>query len=111
MRSLDHLSAADHALLARLKQELRARYGDRLKNVILFGSRARGDAREDSDWDVAVVVEGWDEFWPEQRRLSGLGFDLLMETGAPFSLKLMAPQELSRETLLMENIRHEGLPV
>ncbi len=27
------------------------------RRVILFGSRARGDAREDSDWDVFIVVD------------------------------------------------------
>jgi hypothetical protein len=27
------------------------------RRVILFGSRARGDAREDSDWDVMIVVD------------------------------------------------------
>lgn len=26
--------------------------------ILLFGSRARGDARVDSDWDVLVLVEG-----------------------------------------------------
>ena len=26
--------------------------------IILFGSRARGDAREDSDWDIMVVIKG-----------------------------------------------------
>lgn len=25
--------------------------------IILYGSRARGDAREDSDWDVLVIVD------------------------------------------------------
>jgi hypothetical protein len=30
--------------------------GDRVKEVILFGSRARGNARRNSDYDVAVVV-------------------------------------------------------
>ena len=25
--------------------------------VILFGSRARGDAREDSDWDVLILLD------------------------------------------------------
>jgi uncharacterized protein len=27
------------------------------RRVILFGSRARGDARENSDWDVMIVVD------------------------------------------------------
>ena len=32
-------------------------YGVKPVKIILFGSRARGDYREDSDWDVLVVVE------------------------------------------------------
>lgn len=27
------------------------------KRILLFGSRARGDAREDSDWDVLVLLD------------------------------------------------------
>ena len=27
-------------------------------DVVLFGSRARGDAREDSDWDLLILTEG-----------------------------------------------------
>jgi predicted nucleotidyltransferase len=109
MRSLDHLSPADHALLERLKQELRARYGDRLKNVILFGSRARGDARADSDWDVAVVVEGYDGSLGELYALADLGTRLQFETGAVLSLKPMSPADLDRHTLFMESLRDEGL--
>ncbi len=32
--------------------------GVKVKSIILFGSRARGDYREDSDWDLLVVVGG-----------------------------------------------------
>jgi predicted nucleotidyltransferase len=31
-------------------------YGERIERVVLFGSRARGDAHEDSDYDVAVFL-------------------------------------------------------
>lgn len=31
--------------------------GCQAKRVLLFGSRARGDARPDSDWDFYVVVD------------------------------------------------------
>ena len=33
------------------------RAGCRVVKVILFGSRARGDARADSDWDLLVVID------------------------------------------------------
>ena len=30
-------------------------------DIVLFGSRARGEGREDSDWDVLFLVEKRDE--------------------------------------------------
>ncbi len=37
--------------------EIAKREGIKIDKIILFGSRARGDASEDSDWDVLIVVE------------------------------------------------------
>ena len=37
---------------------LSRRLGPQMKELWLFGSRARGDAREDSDYDFLVVVDG-----------------------------------------------------
>ena len=53
-------------------------YGDRLHGVHLFGSRARGNARPDSDYDVAVVLENLDDFWTERLRLADLAYDQLL---------------------------------
>ena len=38
-------------------QKLRQHLGDRLKEVILFGSRARGDWEEGSDYDFLIIVD------------------------------------------------------
>lgn len=44
--------------LVELRECFAARYGDRLRNLILYGSYARGNARLDSDVDVLVVLSG-----------------------------------------------------
>jgi predicted nucleotidyltransferase len=41
-----------------LLQALSSSFGPRLKAVVLFGSRARGEASQDSDHDIFVVVQG-----------------------------------------------------
>ncbi|BFI73722.1 nucleotidyltransferase [Nanoarchaeota archaeon] len=32
-------------------------YNIKINKIILFGSRARGDYREDSDWDILIITE------------------------------------------------------
>ncbi len=51
--------------LARFAGALRARFGRRVSAVVLFGSRARGEAHEDSDTDVMVSI---DDLTPAERR-------------------------------------------
>lgn len=45
-------------VLAQLESALRSAFGDRLSDVTLFGSYARGEASEESDVDVLVLVDG-----------------------------------------------------
>lgn len=44
-------------LLDDFVQEIRESFGDRLKEVILYGSYARGDYEADSDVDVAIILD------------------------------------------------------
>ena len=50
------VSVAADPVLVRFRKALDEMYGDRLDRVVLFGSRARGDAHAESDYDVAVFL-------------------------------------------------------
>jgi predicted nucleotidyltransferase len=69
-------------ILRRLRASLDRTYGSRIDRVVLFGSRARGDARPDSDYDVAVFLKEPESFWRESGRLADIETDILYDTGA-----------------------------
>ncbi len=43
--------------IKRVILEVARKYGIEVDRIILFGSRARGDYREDSDWDILIVTK------------------------------------------------------
>jgi predicted nucleotidyltransferase len=47
-----------HQPVKEVVEALREHLGASLRGVVLFGSRARGDARPESDWDLLVVADG-----------------------------------------------------
>lgn len=72
---------ADEAL-ARFERAVVSAYGERLKDFVVFGSRARGEARRESDVDVAVVLEGpIRSRFAERMLLADLAYDAIVATG------------------------------
>ena len=54
---------------------------DPTATVILYGSRARGDAQPDSDWDFMVVHDAaWDR--ESESRINSALLDIEIDTGA-----------------------------
>jgi predicted nucleotidyltransferase len=96
-------------VLSRFRAALDEIYGSRLDRVVLFGSRARGDATGDSDYDVAVFLKVMPDRWAELRRLADLRVTFLDETGAFFDAKPYAATAYDERTPLMWDIRREGL--
>ncbi|HID61479.1 MAG TPA: HEPN domain-containing protein [Anaerolineae bacterium] len=56
-----YLAVPEREALARLLARLEEECGDRIRRVILFGSRARGDADEESDLDLLIVTADGEE--------------------------------------------------
>lgn len=84
-------------------------YGNRLERVVLYGSRARGDARPDSDYDIAVFLREPDSFWTESGRLAEIETDILYETGAVINALPFPAGAYRERTPLMHEVRREGL--
>lgn len=105
------MTEVEREVVRRVRAELERLYGDRLQRVILYGSRARGDAHEESDYDLIAVLDDVPDHWAEVRRLSSLSFDLMLETGAFIMIIPNTATDLQNQTLFMENVRREGVPV
>jgi len=91
---------------------LRAHYGDRLVAVVLYGSRARGDAAQESDVDLLVVLRGEFERPNEERATSELRADIENKYQEYALLcPVIAPEAEYRHRMLpfLMNIRREGL--
>lgn len=71
------LDKKEHDLVERLIVRLRDDLGTSLKKVLLYGSKARGEGRPDSDIDLMVVVEG--EGAPKQFSANRAAVDLALE--------------------------------
>ena len=61
-------------------EELRKIYGEHLQKIILYGSRARGDFREDSDYDIMILTDLDDLTQKEyQKHLSYMTYDFSLD--------------------------------
>ena len=100
------------AAIAEAKGRLEALYGDRLDRVILYGSRARGDARPDSDVDLLVVLRGAYEPYPEIRRTSMIRLEVGMRHDVALSLQPYNTEEVTTRTdSFIQNVVREGVSV
>lgn len=101
---------ANDPVLRRAKEGLFEIYGDRLTAVIVYGSRARGDHRPDSDYDIVVLIKNYDAEVDRKRELHILGDELFQLEPNEIEVNFlpMDASALSRRTIFIHNVREEG---
>jgi len=98
-------------LMKELKAGLVHIYGDKLKDVYLYGSYARGDYRQGSDVDVMILLTDYKDYWKEWRRSSDYVSDISLEYDVTVSCILVKEAQWKHsDKPVLYNIRREGLP-
>jgi predicted nucleotidyltransferase len=106
------MSAKIRKILKKFKREIVAIYGERLHSIILFGSRARGDARDDSDIDLLIVLKGDFDYIEMLKRSDDIAAALSLENDIVISRAFTSDKEFKeRQTPFLMNVRREGIPV
>lgn len=99
-------------ILTELRQHLAVLYGERLVDILLFGSQARGDATPESDIDVMIVLRG--EVWPgeEIARSGGIVAQLSLEYNVLLSTIFESEEDFRlRRSPLLLNVQREGIRI
>ena len=100
------------AIVKRLQRELQDMYGSRLNAVYLFGSYARDEADEDSDINVAVVLENVTNSHAERSRCSATQAALSLENNCLLNLVFMTADQFDAgDYAIHRSVAGEGIPV
>lgn len=111
---LGHLNRIEEEAITKLKNLLSQKLGDNLKNVLLYGSKARGDYNNDSDIDILVVA---DTVTPDVKDIiRDAVLDIQLEYSLPIaahirSLDYINAQRNNGLNLFIHNVEREGIRV
>ncbi len=86
---------------------------DSKAEIILYGSRARGDERNDSDWDILVLTD-YPVNLSQERVFRDKIYDLELEIGEPFSIFVYSKNDWTskqKETSFFYNVTQEGIKI
>lgn len=83
--------------------------GDKLQRVVLFGSRARGDFHEDSDYDFVIIADFDEPSWPKRAVDISRFVKAERELRIPVDYIPVTEWEFENKFLLQRTVKEEGV--
>lgn len=111
---IGYLNELEEKAVIELKKKLKESLGENLKDIILYGSKARGDFYDGSDIDLLVVVENLD--LNKKHDINDIVVDIQLEYELPISvhtrdLNYYKQQKMNSINFFIKNIDNEGIAV
>jgi len=107
------LTKIEEKALREFKTELMRRYPKRVKKVILYGSKARGEAAPDSDIDVLILADRKDLGF--ENRISDLLYPIIEKYRYTLVITKMLYDydqfQADRDHLFVKNVLREGIEI
>ena len=107
------LQPNEQRAVTRFLELLRRHHAERVQQVILFGSKARGDSRAWSDIDLLIVVDRDD--WRLSHAISDLAADVSLEYDVLIGPRVIGQERWERMKQrrfgLYQNVAAEGIPL
>jgi predicted nucleotidyltransferase len=83
--------------------------GNKLQKVILFGSRARGDFNNDSDFDILIIADFQESSWPKRAIQISKSVRAEQEFRIPVDYVPVTEWEFENKFLLKNSVNREGI--
>lgn len=82
-------------ILGEIKSVLEKKFKDEIKHVILFGSRAKGHAKEHSDYDILVILNRDEYNWKYKHKIMELIYNIELENDIYIDIHILSEYELN----------------
>lgn len=104
------MNAKEQHILSLIRERIRKK--NPKAQVMLFGSRARGNATTNSDWDILILLNSPKITRDKEKEYREELFEVELETGEPISTFVFSKNEWESKhsgTPLYQNIKTDGI--
>lgn len=105
------LTQKEKEIITEFKSKIKEQYPEEVMSIMVFGSKARGDSKEESDIDIMVVTKSDD--WQIGDQIRDIGYSLELKHNLVLSIQVVSQNHIDHlkkiHSQFMQNIEREGI--
>lgn len=106
-----NLTQKERDIIKKFKNKIIERYSEEIMSIMIFGSKARGNASKESDIDILVVTRS--DNWLMGDKIRDIGYDLELKHNLILSIQVVSQGHINYlkkiRSQFMRNIERDGI--